>query len=237
MTDEIEDVDLPEIEEESTEAEPKEKSNLQARFDKITREKYQALTEAEQLRKEVEELRAKVTETKPKTPTLEEYDYDEEAHTQALIDAKVAAAVQETLRKQQTEAQRNAEVSQRVQKFAEKEAKFAQTVDDYDQVTRSESLMINDLMAEIIQTSDKGPEMAYFLGKNPQEAYRISRLPPIEAQRALLRIEAGAEAKPAITRAPDPVPDIGGEDVPVEDMDKLPPEQWMKRRNRQVHGR
>jgi hypothetical protein len=34
-------------------------------------------------------------------------------------------------------------------------------------------------MAETIQSSDIGPELAYYLGTNPKEADRISRLHPL----------------------------------------------------------
>ena len=126
---------------------------------------------------------------------------------------------------------------ERAKQFAAKEAQFASEIQDYDQVAKNPMLPITDEMAEIIQTSDNGPALAYHLGKHPDQAYGIAQMDPISAQRELLKIEASFNKPRAVSNAPEPVSDVGGADVPVLDMDNLPMEEWMKRRIRQVHGK
>jgi hypothetical protein len=45
-------------------------------------------------------------------------------------------------------------------------------------------------MAQAIQASDAGPDVAYYLGSNPKETDRISRLSPILQAKEIGRIEA-----------------------------------------------
>jgi len=245
MTDEaaeLENVDLPEEEEATEEApEAKEKSNLQSRFDKITREKYEAMNERDQLKKEAEELRKKLEEAPPPPePTLEQHDYDEDAYNEALIASRVQAEVDKAIKAQQQSSQSQQaqqEAAQKSQAFAAKEAEFAKEVPDYDQVARTDAVPISEAMADIIMDSDKGPAIAYHLGKNLNDAYRISQLPPVLAAKELFKIEASLAQPANISNAPEPAPEIGGMDTPVQELsDKLSTEEWIKRRNRQVHG-
>ena len=61
---------------------------------------------------------------------------------------------------------------------------------------------------ETIQTSDVGPDVAYYLGSNPKEADRISRLSPILQAKEIGRIEVALAASPPVKRttsAPPPI--------------------------------
>jgi hypothetical protein len=63
-------------------------------------------------------------------------------------------------------------------------------------------------MAQSIQASDNGPEVAYHLGANPREAERISRLSPIMQAKEIGKIEAQLAANPPIKKtsnAPSPI--------------------------------
>jgi len=63
-------------------------------------------------------------------------------------------------------------------------------------------------MAESIRASDIGPEVAYYLGANPKEAERISRLAPIMQAKEIGRIEAKLANDPPVKRttsAPAPI--------------------------------
>jgi hypothetical protein len=63
-------------------------------------------------------------------------------------------------------------------------------------------------MAETIQTSDVGPDVAYFLGSNPKEADRIARLPPILQAKEIGKIEARLASDPPVKKsssAPSPI--------------------------------
>jgi hypothetical protein len=82
---------------------------------------------------------------------------------------------------------------------------------------------ISDGVAAMIAESDVGPDVAYYLGKNPAIAKQISEAHPLEAARALGRIEATvtqSRAKPA-TSAPPPITPIKGGSVATKDPAKM----------------
>ena len=63
-------------------------------------------------------------------------------------------------------------------------------------------------MAQAIQASDIGPEVIYFLGSNPKEAARISRLPPVLQAKEIGKIEANLASSPPVKKtssAPAPI--------------------------------
>jgi hypothetical protein len=63
-------------------------------------------------------------------------------------------------------------------------------------------------MAETIQSSDIGPELAYYLGSNPKDAERISRMTPLAQAKEIGKIEAKLANDPPVKRttsAPAPI--------------------------------
>ena len=67
---------------------------------------------------------------------------------------------------------------------------------------------ITDVMAETIQSSEIGPEIAYWLGQNPKEADRISRLTPLLQAREIGKVEVRLSAEPPAKKtssAPAPI--------------------------------
>ena len=63
-------------------------------------------------------------------------------------------------------------------------------------------------MAQTIQASDIGPELAYYLGANPKEAERISRLAPFLQAKEIGKVEAKLADNPPVKRsstAPSPI--------------------------------
>jgi hypothetical protein len=63
-------------------------------------------------------------------------------------------------------------------------------------------------MAETIQSSEIGPELAYYLGSNPKDAERIARMTPLGQAKEIGKIEAKLAAEPPVKRttsAPTPI--------------------------------
>ena len=63
-------------------------------------------------------------------------------------------------------------------------------------------------MAQAVQASDAGPDIAYYLGSNPKEADRISRLSPILQAKEIGRLEAKIASDVPVKRstsAPAPI--------------------------------
>ena len=95
-----------------------------------------------------------------------------------------------------------------VEAYHDKEEDARSKYDDFEQVAYNPNLRITSVMAETIQTSEAGPDVAYYLGTNPKEADRISRLQPIAQAKEIGKIEAKLAANPITKRsssAPSPI--------------------------------
>ena len=92
--------------------------------------------------------------------------------------------------------------------YAEREEEARNKYDDFEQIAYNPQLRVTDVMAETIKASDIGPDLAYWLGSNPKEADRISRLSPIMQAREIGKIEAKLGIEPPqkkTTSAPEPI--------------------------------
>ncbi|HXG80367.1 MAG TPA: hypothetical protein VNJ05_01045, partial [Sphingomicrobium sp.] len=83
---------------------------------------------------------------------------------------------------------------------------------DFDQVITNPSLPIPPHVAQAMQAAENGPSVAYYLGKNPQEAARIARLAPLDAAIAIgsLSQRLNVPANRKTTQAPPPVKTVTG---------------------------
>jgi len=103
---------------------------------------------------------------------------------------------------------RQKEQAEIAEAYGEREEKARDKYDDYEDVVYNPKLRITDVMAETIQHSDIGPDLAYWLGSNPKEADRIARLSPIMQAREIGRIEVKLTDNPTVkktTSAPTPI--------------------------------
>jgi hypothetical protein len=98
--------------------------------------------------------------------------------------------------------------SQILESYQEREEQARDKYDDFEQVAYNPNLTITNVMAETIQHSDIGPDLAYYLGSNPKDAERISRLSPFMQAKEIGRIEAKLADNPPVkktTSAPAPI--------------------------------
>jgi hypothetical protein len=103
---------------------------------------------------------------------------------------------------------RQKEQAQVVEAYSEREEKARDKYDDFEDVVYNPKLRITDVMAESIQSSDNGPDLAYWLGSNPKEAERIARLSPILQAKEIGKIEVRLADNPPVkksTSAPTPI--------------------------------
>lgn len=122
-----------------------------------------------------------------------------EAYADAVVEQKLA---QREFQKEQAAI---------LESYHDKEEEVRAKYDDFEQVAYNPNLRITAEMAQTIQASDIGPEVAYHLGTNPKEADRISRLSPLMQAREIGRIEAKLAADPPVkrtTNAPPPITPI-----------------------------
>lgn len=227
-----------------------ESEKAQARFDKLTREKYDALRTAdteryqrERLQERLAALEAKTQPVAPVVPTLEGVGYDESKYQSALIEfakTQARAEMQEILEKDRNE--RNA--AEKRQVFETRQNDFIKSKPDYaEKVLGNTSLPITPDMAKVIMESDLGPQVAYYLADNEDKARAIAQLDPLSVAREIGRIEARLEAakvppKPPVSQAPPPAPKLDATDAGVEkDPATMSDNEFAKWRKRQIAQR
>jgi hypothetical protein len=110
--------------------------------------------------------------------------------------------------------------------YKEREEVAFDKYDDFEQVVYNRSLPITTVMAETIQASDVGPDVAYYLGSNPREAERISRLLPYLQAKEIGRIEVQLTDNPPVkrtTNAPPPIKPVTAKTVGAPARDTTDP--------------
>lgn len=123
-----------------------------------------------------------------------------EAYAEALALQKAEQLVQQReQQKQQHEI---------LEQYHEKEEEARAKYDDFEQVAYNPNVPITQVMAETIQASDVGPDLAYYLGSNVKEAERIARLSPILQAKEIGKLEVKLSSEPVTkktTSAPAPI--------------------------------
>ncbi len=123
-----------------------------------------------------------------------------EAYAEVLAERKA-----EELLARREQARLQSEI---IESFHEREEEARNKYDDFEQVAYNPKLPITDVMAQTIQSSEIGPDMAYYLGSNPKEAERISRLSPMLQAKEIGKIEAKLASNPPVKKtstAPAPI--------------------------------
>jgi hypothetical protein len=139
-----------------------------------------------------------VMKTAP-TASVDQFE-SPEAYAEALAYQKA----EELIAKRESAKQQSAVL----ESYHDREEEARSKYDDFEQVAYNPKLPITNVMAETIQSSDIGPELAYYLGSNPKEADRISRMTPLVQAKEIGKIEAKLASDPPVKRttsAPAPI--------------------------------
>jgi hypothetical protein len=162
---------------------------------------------AREQRKWEREQAAKAAETQARKapaeiPPIEQFASPDE-YAEVLAERKA-----EELLARREQARMQSEI---IESYHEREEEARNKYDDFEQVAYNSKLPITDAMAQTIQASEVGPDMAYYLGSNPKEAERISRLSPLQQAKELGKIEAKLADNPVVKKtssAPAPIAPI-----------------------------
>jgi hypothetical protein len=125
--------------------------------------------------------------------------------------------------------------------YGARRSKFAASHPDYAEVAESDALPISPPMAMAITNSPAGPQIAYYLGKHPDEAARIAAIQTpamvlYEIGRLAARAETGELAKLSRAASPParraaPTPRSGApRELPMNEYAKVRNEQLAKER-------
>jgi len=163
-----------------------DKTAIQKRFDQLTYERRKAETERDRLLSIIEKNQGKEKEEPVKDPTtfatIEEYtDYLVEkkmSEKMAIIDHKNA----------QSAAQRMAET--KIQSFNTKAAAFLEKNPDFYDVINDPLIETTTIIQDALIESENGPDVAYYLAKNPAELAKLNNMTPYQQVLALGKIEA-----------------------------------------------
>lgn len=105
---------------------------------------------------------------------------------------------------------------------------------DFQEVINNPNLNMTDPMAHAVMGSDYGSEIAYHLGKNPQEADRIARLDMASQVREIDKL--GNKFKPTTTNTPAPITPTKSGDSPTKDIENMSMTEFAAYRNKQQYG-
>ena len=180
---------------------------------------------------------------KPKRETFDNPDAYETAY-EAWAAERAEVAAKEAVNAERTK-QQNDMVAQQATKlindFGPQIETFKVDHPDFDDVF-NDDLPINLAMTTTLINAEKGAELAYWLGQNPEEAKRISQLSDVRAVYELGRIEArlasAAEATPVAKPKPAPIRALssGRTGSTGRSVDEMSTEEYAAHRNAQLKG-
>lgn len=237
-------------------ADGKPRSRAQERIEELVAERNALRKYGEYLLSQVGDLRKSgtkepVQESRPApvvavdetAPTLESADFDpiklnklQNEWIQKQVDKRVESAIQ------QIEV-RQSETSIR-QAFETRVSAFRKTAPDFDTVLANPALpQLAPEAARIVVKSEQGPDIAYYLGKNPDIAERIARLDSNDQIAAVGRLagqlskttqkEPSSVTKPpvkvaSVTKAPPPPKPVSSGSGPItKDMAQMTMDEWV----------
>lgn len=223
---------------ETASVEPKKKATAEDRIKQLVAKQRESEREAAYWRGKAEG--GKTPEPEQKVATAEDPEPNESQFQDygAFVKAQARWEVRQELKGERArvvKASEEATKAEAEKSFAEKLRASADKHEDFREVVFAPTLTVNQHMLAIVQESEIGPDILYHLGKNPDEAARISRLSPLTAAREIGKLEAKLSAPPAkppepkrVTSAPPPVTTLSGNGTATVDPSKMSDDDWYK---------
>lgn len=187
---------------------------VQKRIDRLTRDKYRLQAELDVARRQPQQAQPRSPAANangaPKPEQFRTYEEFLEARAEWKAEQKVSAVLgefQEHTRRQSAEA----EQGRLAQTWEERVGKALEMYDDFEEVALSPDLPISEAMMAALVRTEKGPDVAYYLGKHRDVAAQLSTLDPYSAALRIGEI-AATLSRPApkkTTNAPEPINPVG----------------------------
>ncbi len=222
--------------EDSAEKEEKERkrNSFQERINQKTREAKEAQARVSELEDRLRSFESQETQELAPRPKLEDFGYDEEKYAEALDDwteqRSLLSARKARMEEQREEAQaQQARLQQlAVDTFKERSAQFEEEHPDYQEKLRS--IPNSPILMQAALISDQGPQLAYYLGSNPDIANQLAVANPIIAAMELGKIQQKLSTPPPTqtTQAPPPAKPVGSSAKVEKDPDKMSAEEYAK---------
>jgi hypothetical protein len=187
-------------EQQPVEEKPAERLFTQAELDEVVDKRFKKARRQWEREQAARSAEMQTRQSAPKdVPPVDQFE-SPEAYAEALAVKKAEELI--ALREQQKAQAAIADA------YHDREEEARNKYDDFEQVAYNPSVRITDVMAETIRASDVGPDVAYYLGANPKEADRISRLSPFLQAKEIGKIEGRLTDNPPVKRttsAPAPI--------------------------------
>jgi hypothetical protein len=181
---------------------------------------------------------------KVEAPKRESFESDED-----FIQARIDFGIQQAIPQVEGKLAQNSQRAAAEKSYKQRVDELKVSVPDFDEVMEDASnIVVPQIVADGIGMSEYGPDLAYHFCKHPEDAQRLMTMAPARAAAELGRIEARIEAEitakkasapapkvaPRVSGAPAPIKPVKSDGVIVEtDIDKVPIDEFMKRRNEQ----
>jgi hypothetical protein len=233
----------PQTESGKSEAETSEKTDakrnsIKERIDRERGKRQEAERRAESAERTTRELRQQLQGMQSEYAKLDPNDVEGRQALQTR--AAVKAERLEQLRFEQDAAQQDAAATRQAMFNAKLDA-ARERLPDFDQAMSSfGSLPVSAEAADLIAESDKAAEIAYFLAKNPAEAFRIDALKqsPARLGAEIARLEQRVTAAPVrkSSNAPPPVrTNLGGGSSPTaKNLSQMTTEEYVAHRRAEM---
>lgn len=225
---------------EDVEAQPqpeKKPDGVQKRINELTAKARAAERRAEEVERQLQELQQRPKEpesqAKPSIDQFQNYDEYVEALADWKTDQKLSArdkAASERQAKQSAQREHETFRTRVESQVDQGRSEF----DDFDDVViQNPDLPVSPTMAQALVEMEEGHKVAYYLGKNPEEAADIASMSPTRQAIALGRIEAKLAVKPpakTVSNAPEPIGSKlnGGASPGKADPSKMSDAEWAK---------
>lgn len=217
-----------------------QKPDAKARIRQLHAERERAKEEAAYWRGQAEAKKVSEYVTQPAAqedpePQEEQFqDYGAFVKAQARWEARQEFKALEAAKEQKAKEEATKAAEEKVeQTFKSKVEEFKAKTPDFEDTVRNPDLRISKVMYEAMRETEVGPQIAYHLGKNPQEAARIAGLSPIAAIKEIGKLEAKFTKEPAptvqtktISDAPEPPSIVQGTASGQKDESKMTDTEW-----------
>lgn len=170
--------------------------------------------ENQALRQKYENYQAPKPVTSKQAPDLNDYEtYDE--YNRATIAWNVQQAIEAT-KKENEEETKKKELKTRQDNFNKRVQNLDDTYEDYEEVIHDgfSGVKIREDLLEMIQESDVGPQVAYYLAQNADalESINSNKKTPAAIARELIKIEGQVSKAPEVktSKLPTPIKPLSG---------------------------
>jgi len=167
-------------------------------------------------------------------PRKEDFDdYDK------FMEAKISHEVKKARTQWETDVEKKSSETAHQQRMTGLQKKIQEGIRkyaDFEEVAMAPEVPITPVIVDILAESEIPHEVAYYLGRNRAEAIMISHMTPIQAARAIAKIEVEiAKAgnappqnpnPPKITGAPPPINPVGSANPVTKDPEKMSPREF-----------